>query len=500
MTAIYNKELAPWEKKPAYFKNVRFGYMENIQNNFLQIKEGMAIQNETFLKSANSDFITPETRQEALSFLILDDESISEGISGIKASFEWGISDVLWLIEQQRSIFKNLMNSLSKNASSNSTAQFKISAQNAYSKGWFEEALKDYHKVEKRDEADFTVYTSLGIIYLFHLVNKERALEYFQKAGEWARNKSPFYTSYALLFQALIKRDLGEISEAESLTRAAMEKSPDFAAVVYENSLLNAMLDRQDAALQALNKAGALDPRYFLKALADPAFHSCKAKINALVVEAKIRKNQLAETAYRQIQEIMNDINDLTKQFNDKYHSSQISVDLDVVKGIGGGLEEIEKAIARNSLMDFVMVEKFIKHSEFTRLAQQAHKKIYHNIMAKRKEFTRPFEQKIEQVRKRCSLLSSENESGMGQIVLTVFYFGFGAAGAIAALMMTPGMASGIFGAILGFITALAIQFIIKRYGETYEIDYSGYEGYNEIESFVVNLKKIEKKLTAIRI
>jgi tetratricopeptide (TPR) repeat protein len=331
-------------------------------------------------------------------------------------------------------------------------------------------------------------------------VNKERALEYFQKAAEWVKNKSPFYTSYALLFQALIKRDLDEIIDAEILTQEAVAKSPDFSVVLYENSFLNAMLGRQDAALQALNKAGAFDPRYFLKALGDPAFQPYKAKINALVAEAKTLKGRSVEGSYRQIQEIMNDINDLTKQFNDKYHSSQISVDRDVVKGIGGGLEELEKAMARNSLLDYVMVEKFLKHSEFTRLAQHAHKKIYHNIMAKRKEFTRPFEQKIAQVRKRCSLLSSENETGMGQMVLTLFYFGFGGVGAIAALLMTPGMASGIFGAILGFITALALQFIIKRYGETYEIDYSGYEGYNEIESFVVHLKKIEKKLSAIRI
>jgi len=499
MTTIYNKEISPWEKKSAYFKNVRFGYMENTNHNIENIMEGIRIQNESLFKVADPVFVHPETKPDALLLFGLNEDDIAQGVSGLKASFEWGISDVLWLLEQQKPIYRELMATLSKSENL-STAQFKINAQNAYSKGWFEEALKDYHKVEKREEADFTVYTSMGMIYLFHLVNKEKALEYFGKASEWARTRSLFYTSYALLFQVLIKKDLGANEEAETIAKAAVAKAPDFSTALYELALLSAMLDKTEEAMQSLGKAAAHDVRYYLKALSDPVFGKHKAKINSLIAESKRRKKELSEKISRQITEVMNDINSLTRQFNDKYRANQIAMDKEIVKGIGNGLEEIQKAITRDSLMDYALVEKTIRETQFSRLAHQAHKKIFHNVMAKRKEFTRPFEQKIEQVRKRCNLLSSENTSGSGQLVLTLFYFGLGAVGGGAAVMVRPGMSSGILGAILGFVFALVIQFLIKRYGETYEIDYSGYDGYSEIESFIIHLKKLEKKLPAFNI
>ena len=494
MSTVFNKELSPWEKKPSFFRNVRFGYLEDIQKNIDAIKEGVRTQNESWLKSAGSAFVYPDRVSEALDFFEIDETHIAEGISGLKASFEWGISDVLWLIEQQRKEFRQLMkdNAPDQNATSE---KLRSNAQNAYSKGWFEEALKDFLKVEKRESADFSVYVSIGMIYLFHQINKDRAFDYFMKAEKWIKSKSSFYSSFALIYLALIKRDLGQMEEAENFSKTAVAQSPNFSAAIYQNALHNAILGHQEMSIKMLQKAGHLDPRYFLKALSDDAFKPLGKKINAIIEDTKKQKRNATKKAYQQITEVVNEIHQLTNEFNEKYRSKPISLDKETLSVIESGLEEFKISLSNDTLMGYSFIDQLLGNSNFSRMVKQAHKKVYNNIMAKRKEFIKPFEQKIQQVRSRCNLLSSEHASGMGQMILALFYVFFGACGAVIAAFIHASLPSAIVGAIGGFTMGLLIQFCIKRYGDTYEIDYSGYDTYNEIEAFLANLRNIEKKL-----
>ena len=494
MTSVFNKELSPWEKKPSFFRNVRFGYLEDIQKNIDALKDGIHTQNEVWLKSAGSAFVHPDRMPEALNFFQIDEADITEGVSGLKASFEWGISDVLWLIEQQGKELQNLIMEHAKNENATS-AKLRSNAQNAYSKGWFEEALKDFLKVEKRESADFSVFVSIGMIYLFHQVNKERAFDYFQKAEKWIKSKSSFYLSFALIYLGLIQRDLGKMEEAENLSKTAVDHSPNFSVAIYQNALHNAILGREERALKMLKKAGNLDPRYFLKALSDEAFKPFAGKINKIIEETKKLKRSAIEKTYRQITEVVNEIHQLTREFNEKYKSKPISIDKETLTVIEGGLEEFKISLSNDTLMGYAFIDQLIGNSNFSRMVKRAHKKVYNNIMAKRKEFIKPFEQKIQQVRSRCNLFSSENGSGMGQTIVALFYVFFGACGAVIASFVNASLPSAIVGAIGGFAFGLGIQFCIKRYGDTYEIDYSVYDTYNEIESFLVNLKNLEKKL-----
>ena len=499
MTGTYNKELSPWEKKPSIFKNVKFGYLENIHKNIEAIKEGIAIQNEAWLKSAKPSFVAKDQLQEAISYFEIDDSDISMGISGINASFEWGISDVLWLVEQQRSEFIQMMQK--SNANGNPTAaKLKSNAQNAYSKGWFEESLKDYLKVEKRENAEFSVYASIAMIYLFHQVNKERALDYFTKAYNFVKSTSSFYASFALTFQALIKRDLGKLEEAEQVSKTAVGLSPDFSVAIYQNAQLNALLGKHDAAMKMLNKAATIDLRYLLKAMKDDAFKGHQDKIGSIIENMKNAKKSNSEKAYRQITEVINEIHHLTQQYNDRYRNKQITMDTETISTIERGLEDVANYLKADSLVAYAFIEGILFRSDFSRMVHQAHKKVYHNVMAQRKAFIKPFEQKIQQVRSRCNMLSSEHGNGIGQIILALFYLVFGAVGAIVASVVYPSIPASIIGAVVGFGIALIIQFCIKRYGETYEIDYSAYDTYNEIEFFLGNLRKIEKKLPALSV
>jgi tetratricopeptide (TPR) repeat protein len=63
------------------------------------------------------------------------------------------------------------------------------------------------------------------------------------------------YTSYALLYKALIKRDFGLIEDAEKCTSEAIKLSPGFTEAMYQNAQYNALLNRPEKAIPLLKKA-----------------------------------------------------------------------------------------------------------------------------------------------------------------------------------------------------------------------------------------------------
>ena len=88
----------------------------------------------------------------------------------------------------------------------------------------------------------------------------------FEKAAKYAKPKSPYHASFALLHAALIKRDLGQIEEAEKYTREAAELTNDFAEAFYQNAIYNAYLKNPHESINSLERAIRLDKNYCIKA------------------------------------------------------------------------------------------------------------------------------------------------------------------------------------------------------------------------------------------
>ena len=115
-------------------------------------------------------------------------------------------------------------------------------------------ALEIFTDIESQIKNDFSIYMSLGIISLFHKIDKNKALGYFDKAARYVRLHSDYYTNYALLYQALIKRDFGLIEEAEKCSSEAIKLSPGLTDAKYQNAQYNALLDRPEKAIPLLRK------------------------------------------------------------------------------------------------------------------------------------------------------------------------------------------------------------------------------------------------------
>ena len=62
---------------------------------------------------------------------------------GMKASFDFGISEVVWQIEQNRRLLQDILEILAAPLDTQAK-ELKCRADEAYSNGWHEDALLDY--------------------------------------------------------------------------------------------------------------------------------------------------------------------------------------------------------------------------------------------------------------------------------------------------------------------------------------------------------------------
>lgn len=338
---LYLNELAPWERKKEYYHHIQLGKDVRSQTEVIhqQTKAMVATQ----LASANAIIASQERISEEIGDLSYGIENVAEGIQGLQAAFEWGISEVVWQIEQNRQVLRSILEVLSAPLDTQAK-EYKKRADRAYAKGLIEDALIEYLESEKRNRFDFSIHISLGIIYLFHVVDKEKALEYFDKAIKYGRGESDYYLSYALLHKALIKRDLGLLEEAESLAAEACELSPEFSEAFYQNAVYNSLLKNSEKAIYMLTKAISIDKNYCLKADNEEAFKSIDEDLQSLFQEllnvenAKVEKNlSTIQNKQKAIQKIIS---------GENLGESNLKCE------IGDGIKKVQRLISRYSYFD----------------------------------------------------------------------------------------------------------------------------------------------------
>ena len=198
----YIDELAPWEKKKEHYRDIQLG--QDVRTQKADIKNQATKMITSQIASTNATIASQNLIIDTINELTYDVEDIGNGIFGIKAAFEWGISDVVWQIEQDsvrlKDILKTLYTSFSKR-----TRELRLETSEDYGKGLINQALANYLALSNENEYDFSVHMSIGIIYLFHEANKEKALDSFDKAIIHAGKQSAaYYKNYALLYKALV--------------------------------------------------------------------------------------------------------------------------------------------------------------------------------------------------------------------------------------------------------------------------------------------------------
>jgi len=221
-------------------------------------------------------------------------------------------------------------------------------AEDAYANGWFEDALEDFLESEKKNKYDFLVHISIGMIYLFQKIDKEKAIEYFEKATKYAKPKSPYHASFALLYKALIKRDLGHIEEAEKCTDEAVRLCPDFAEALYHNALYNALLNKPAKAIPLLKEAIVIDINYCEKIHNEKAFNKIRSQVNAMFEELRDEQGRKANTEYEILAKKLNALNDLINEIR-----NQEPMEIDDF-AINKNTQRVMELMRRNSYRDYL--------------------------------------------------------------------------------------------------------------------------------------------------
>jgi tetratricopeptide (TPR) repeat protein len=287
---------------------------------------------------------------------------IEDGMEGLKAAFEFGISEVVWQIEQNRQVLKNILEVLMALLDTQAK-ELRSRAEDAYANGWFEDALEDFIESEKKNKYDFSVHISIGMINLFQKVDREKALEYFEKAVKYARPKSPYHASFALLHVALLKRDLNQIAEAEKLTAEAIELTPEFAEALYQNAQYNAQINQVQKSLSNLEKAIRIDRNYSLKANNDNMFDPIRKEVNQLFEKLRDEVSNLTLRAYQPFRKAVKDINDFILTNKAKLDLSGLQQNNFTTE-----ITAIDNLLKRNSYFDSMAA--FAKAEDFIRKAK----------------------------------------------------------------------------------------------------------------------------------
>ncbi len=343
---VYADTLAPWEEKNAYYRGVKLGRGVNELKRILKSKtdEMIVAQIDSVDEIVSNQDVSDDAVQE-IGYGIKD---IGQGMSGLKAAFEWGISDVVWCVEKETEELKNVMMNIYK-VPGGKMDRFRHIADDAFARGDMTGAMEMFEEVESLITDDFSISISYGIIYLFHKIDKNEALVYFDKAIKYARPHSTYYTSYALLYKALIKRDFGLVEEAEQCTREAIELSPGFAEAMYQNAHYNALLNRPEKAIPLLKKAIKTDLVYCLKILGEQDFQSIGSQIAELFEGVWKEKNEKVTESLEEVKKGVVKLTSVVKGVEKLGYdvSRESSVEL-----LENGSNEIDSLIKNNSILD----------------------------------------------------------------------------------------------------------------------------------------------------
>ena len=90
---------------------------------------------------------------------------ITEGFQELQATFDWGFTELIWQIEQERKVLKDILEVLQAPLDTQAK-ELKKRAEYAYQNDWIDDALKDFLESEKKNRYDFTIHQNLGNIYL----------------------------------------------------------------------------------------------------------------------------------------------------------------------------------------------------------------------------------------------------------------------------------------------------------------------------------------------
>lgn len=260
----------------------------------------------TQIETADSIIVSQERIRSEIDRAALGIDRVADGLEGLAATFEWGFSELVWQLEEQREILKDILRVLQAPLDTQAK-ELRKRAEYAYRNGWFDDALEDFLESEKKNRYDFTIHQNLGNIYFFEKKNPEKALEYYEKAARYATPESPYHASIAYLHVGLIRYLQGNFQKAREATLKALELSPSLYEAHYQHAQYCANLGKYDEAIEHLRIAIEGDRYYCVKADSEKDFDVMKDQLMILFKDLRETACDWAKKEIKRAKELIQD-------------------------------------------------------------------------------------------------------------------------------------------------------------------------------------------------
>ena len=169
---LYINKLAPWEEKRDYLQEQVF--RNDMSHNIGNIGKALKKQLALGIQHSKDILISQERISEGIDNLAESLGSIKDGVNAIGAILEWVFSEIVWQLEQNREYLKQIVEVLMAPLDTQARER-KKRAEKALANGWYQDAEEEFLVSEELNKFDFTIHVSLGMIALFHNIDKHKA-------------------------------------------------------------------------------------------------------------------------------------------------------------------------------------------------------------------------------------------------------------------------------------------------------------------------------------
>jgi len=234
--------------------------------------------------------------------LLYEVQDISAGIDRLNADFHILMGDVVWKLEMQTVTLKNILSTL-KAPLDTASKELRARAEDAYLNRWYEEALTDFLQSEQKNYQDFSVHRSIGNIYLYHLVDLPKAVEYFEKAAKYARPRDSRQAAEAEFFTGIASGLQQDHNSALKHMLKAISLNGQFYEAYYSCASFASLLGQVNVALDNVEQAVQGDARYYDRCRRDPCFNMIRSHLDSLLARLLTREEGIANSRIIELQQ-----------------------------------------------------------------------------------------------------------------------------------------------------------------------------------------------------
>lgn len=128
----------------------------------------------------------------------------ADGLEHLRADFDLLSGDEVWKSVLSQEPINSLLEEVRLPEFEREARAYRTRAERAYLNGWYEEALNDFLEAAQRNYPDYSVHRSIASLYLYHIIDLPKALEYFRRAAKYSRPGDPGQSAVAHYFAGIV--------------------------------------------------------------------------------------------------------------------------------------------------------------------------------------------------------------------------------------------------------------------------------------------------------